>query len=277
MTTGSSSFKLPSVDMKSYFPYLEGKGDSKMSAEQLSLLQVQLDEQTSKIKRTFASLVYDLQKYIDNENKMDELVIVLKFLKDKNIEDMLPSCLNTTEVFDKLSPYFSFFDFSIIKILTDKLGSDYNKGKLKKYRRMFKEFAKQRVCECPSDAFGDAKKSEKVFFVKKDEHITSLSLKELEKFKYNLCKVLKCDLRLLCIKDGCVELSFRVFGVDKIVISEEQRQDLKKLGVLKIQHGNEVIDLVISSVEEKAILGKVITVRTHQCHFHSANYCLSSG
>lgn len=235
--------------MKSYFPYLDGKG---MSAEQLSSLRVQLDEQTKKIRRTFASLVFDLQKHIEDSNKLDDLLVVLKFLRNKNIVDLLPSCSNTIEVFDKISPFFSFFDFGIIKLITDKLGSEFNKRKLKKYRKMFKEFSKQRVCECPKDAFGDAKKSEKVFFVKVDQDIKSLTVEELEKLKFNLCKILNIEMRLLSVEDGCVKLSFRVLS-EIIVISKKQQEALKSFCVLRIQYGKEEIDISASFYKEKVL------------------------
>ena len=236
--SGSSSFKLPAIDMAQYFPHLYGKGDgSKMSADQLSLFRVELDRHTSKIKRTFASLVYDLQKNIEKTSNIRDLVNALKFLDDKKIVEILADCSSIAEVFDRLSPYFSFFDFEVIKLLTKKFGSEFNKEKMERYKKMFKDYCKQRVCECPSDAFGDVEKSEKAFVIKTDKHIKSLTVDELKSLKYRISQSLKLQLRLIHIDDGCVQLSFRALGTDGMVITKEQQQLFSKLGVLSISYG----------------------------------------
>ena len=251
LCTGSSSFELPALNLKEYFPYLSDK-----SAEVIKNLQFELDQHTTKIKRTFASLVYDLQKYIDNNNKFGEVQTILKLLDHEKFHTILSDCSNTEEVFEKLHPHFSFFDFDIIKLLTSKLGSQSNKKKLKKYKKMFVEYSKQRVCEIPNDAFGDENKSEKVFVFKVDKHIKTLKLEEVMKLKYEICKLLKIDMSLLRIDEGCVKLSFINLGTEEIVITKEQQEALKNLSVIKIQYKNNVLDLSTSSSEEEKRFSK---------------------
>ena len=120
---------------------------------------------------------------------------------------------------------------------------------------MFSEYCKQRVCECPSDAFGDVKKSEKKFILKVDEHLRKLTVNELLKLKYEISQLLKLNLRLLHVDDGCIQLTFRVLESDSIVINEDQQKALQVIGVLKVEYGNEIIDLSTSSLKRK-ILGK---------------------
>ncbi len=205
------------------------------------MLQCELDAHTNKLKRTFAGLVYNLQRHIEENSKIDEIITVLKLFDDE-FGQLLINCSSMEEVFTKLHPHLSFFDFEIIKLLTKNLGSTSNKKKLKKYKKMFECFAKQRVCECPSDAFGNHKESEKTFIIKLDKNIRKLELNELQQLIHEICRILNLKLRLLHIDKGCVQLSFRVLhDVDKIVISMENHQALKDLCVLTIQYGNEVI------------------------------------
>ena len=157
-------------------------------------MQRDLDEHTSKIKRTFAVLVLDLQNNIEEEGKTRDLITYLKIFDAKTFHEISRSS-TVDEVFNDIN--FSFFDFGIIKHLTSKFGSDYNKQRLKKYKRMFKEYCKQRVCECPSDAFGDVKESEKVFVVKVDKHnIQNLTLEEVDSLILN--KIYYLEMTKIC-------------------------------------------------------------------------------
>ena len=260
---GSSSFTLPSIDIETYFSHLYDERECKMPRDHS--LEEELYGHTSKIKRTFASMVYDLQDYIEKTSTVGHLNNALKFLNPKKFGDLLANCSSVIDVFDKLSPYFSFFDFEIIKLLTEKLGSDFNKKKLKKYRKTFKEFSSTRVCQCPSDAFGDVEKSEKVFVFKTDRFIRGLTVEELQKLKYEICQILNIQLRLLRIEDGCVELIFRVLDIDRVAISEKQQQALQDKGVLSVSYGDFV------HKRNKKLSGKLLKTRESNAEINS--YC----
>lgn len=102
-------------------------------------------------------------------------------------------------------------------------------------------FSKQRVCECPGDAFGEAEASEKVFVIKIDKHIESLGLDEVKNLKDRLCKTLRIKLRLLHIDKGCVKLTCRAHDIEMVNITEEQKQVVGQLGILSISYGQEVL------------------------------------
>ncbi len=242
---------LPAIDLEAYFPYRSVKDNKELSDEERHFQLLQLDEHTTKIKRTFAGVVFSLQKNIEETSKLDDLINVLKNFDCKKFDKLLADCSSIAQVFGKLHPYFSFFDFELIKLMTSNLGSRSNKEKLKKYKKMFKDFSKQRVCECPSDAFGYVDKSEKVFVMKMDKHIQSLTLGELEMLKYEISKVLKYKLRLLSVEEGCVRLVCRILQFDDLVVTEDQQQALKKINILSIHYG----DLVSVFSDEKS-LGK---------------------
>ena len=227
MFSGSSnSFDLPRTRLSEYFPFLCDKDGGKIPKGDLLLMQRELDKHTEKIKRTFAVLVLDLQNNIEDKGKTRDLITFLKNFDRKKFHEISRSSI-VDEVFNDVSPHFSFFDFGIIKHLTSKFGSDYNKQRLKKYKRMFKKYCEQRVCECPSDAFGDIKESEKVFIIKVDKNIQNLTLEEVNSLKLEIKAALfrnDKDLRLLKIEEGCVKLSFRALNIDEVALTEEQEQ-----------------------------------------------------
>ena len=201
------------------------------------------------MKSAFAGLAFKLQKHITQTSKLADLLTILKYLTTEQFEDLETTCSSIEQVFDKLHPFISFFDFEIIKLLTSNLGSGSNKQKLKKYKKMFNEFSKQRVCKCPSDAFGDVNQSERVLVIKADKIISTLTVESIMKLKYELCKVLGFKSRLLRVDDGCVKLTFRVPQYDEIAITEEQKQALRQLSVLRIQYGNEITDIPDAFIE----------------------------
>lgn len=97
----------------------------------------------------------------------------------------------------------------------------------------------RRVCECPSDSFGTIEKGEKVYKIKTEQDIDTLTIEELEKFQYELNKILGHRfLCLLSIKDGCIELTFRGSTDDDFLIAEEQLFALRKVGVRSISYGS---------------------------------------
>ena len=153
-------------------------------------------------------------------------------------------------MFVKLSKYVSFFDFGIFKLLTYKFGSNTSKKKLKKYKGRLREFCERRVCECPSNVFGDAEKGEKVYVIKIDKSMYTLTVEQLEKLCFEINRILGHKfLRLLRVDKGCVRLTFRTFENDEFSVSQDQMQELRKLGILSIQFGEQFVK--ISNVSSK--------------------------
>ena len=198
-------------------------------------------DETDKIKRAFGCLVFDIMKDIEKSRSLDEVVSLLTFSMKTGSEEFESHCSSFGEVFRKISNLVSFFDYDLLKLLIHKMGSSSVKKKLKKYKQKFQQFTKRCVCEVPKGAFGDANKSEKVFVIKCDKSIETMTLEELHKLQYKMNKILGHKLlRLLDVKDGCVELAIRCLEchTHNLNISKKQRKDLKKLNVLSIRYGD---------------------------------------
>ena len=203
----SSSLVLPPVDLGPYFPYLAP--NTALSPEELQHYQFELNESTTKLKRRFASLVYDVQRSIEETGKFKDAINLLKYY-NPDFDKILKDCTCSHDVFDKLSRFFSFFDYDVIKLLSHKLGSDTIKRKLNSYKKKFQDFSKNRICECPSDIFGDRDQAEKVYVLKTDKSFSTLTGDDIEKLKYEMNKILRHKfLRFLDVEEGCVKVTFR--------------------------------------------------------------------
>ena len=231
-----------------------------MTEKEFSYHLLNLDRHTSKVKAAFSITVIDLQKDIEKNSNLETVTTYLKAYDKPLFEKLLLSdCVSIREVFSKILDYISFFDFEIIKILTHIASKDMKK-KFQKYKAMFKEYSKRRVVECPSDAFGDAKESEKIYIFKMDTILDSLTAEELKHLCYEIKAILKFKLlRLLKIKDGCAQLTFRGFEAD---ITEEQQQELRNVGVLSISYGK-VLDISKKFSEQKK--RSIKCMRFHAC------------
>ena len=134
---------------------------------------------------------------------------------------------------------------ALVKHFTKNFGSPAIKKELNKYKKRFQDYAKRRICECPSNAFGDTEALEKVYRIKIEEDINTLTVEELGKLEYEMNKILGHKfLRLLNFKEGCVELIFRTFGDNELNITDKQHQALGKLKVLSIAYGNEITTIL---------------------------------
>lgn len=212
-----------------------------------------LYDQTNKIKMSFASLVFDVQKNMEEDSNFDDVVNLLIFY-DKSYEALLSGCTSLKLVFREISKFSSFFDFELMKFLIDKLGSSTLKQKSADYIELFQAFSKRRVCECPSNAFSDdVEESDKVYILKTDKIIEKLTVEELKKLQYEMNKILGNKLKqVVRVEDGCVTLMIRTFGDVSFDITKEQLQALRKFGVRRISFGDQYFDTSASSSIETA-------------------------
>ena len=205
----------------------------------------------------FANLVFDLQRSIEETNiSLKDFKNLLNYFDKKKFEQLLSECKNLQEAFNTISNFFSFFDFDIIKLLTRKFGSKDVKKKLERYKERFQKFSKRCVCEVPSDAFGEPEKSEKVYAIKIDKSLKSLTVEELKKLNYKMNRILgHQSLRLLHIEEGCVQLTFRNLKRDNLKISFKAQEALRKMGVLSISYGDQLEGLTAIKANSGELLG----------------------
>lgn len=245
----SSTFELP--DLSAHFPNLSADGTKKLSKEDLLYLMINLDKHTEKMNIAFASLVRDLEEHLTKHDRRPEVVRYLEMINRKLYRN-LSECASISEITSELSENISFFNYDIIKFLIQKFGSNSNKERLRKYKKMFREYSKRRIVECPSNAFGSAYESEKVWVLKTDKTLENLTAKDVKLLQYEVNKILYPShqiVRLLQVEKGCVRLIFRGFGEGNLKISALKKQALRNVGILRISWGNHCEDF--SKIEDK--------------------------
>ena len=211
----------------------------KIEEEELSHHLFNISRRTSKVKAAFTRIVRDLKRDIEENSNLE---VVINLLKASNRS--LADCVSIGEVFVNILDHVFFFDFEIIRPLIH-IGSESIQRKFKKYVIMFKQYSKHCVVEfeCPSDAFG---KSGKVYVLKLDTVLESLTAEELKRLCNEIRAILKHDklvLRLLQVTEGCIQLTFMGLQEEDYFITEEQQQALRNVGVLIITYGDQMVDI----------------------------------
>ena len=206
-----------------------------------------LSDQTDKMKWAFSSLKKGLQHDLERSGIEVEEIVDILVGYDKHFKTVLSNCTRMSPLFREIGEYMSFFDYNILEYLIDEYGSDTIKKRLKKYEDEFEDFSKRRVIECPSNAFGESEKSEKVVKLISDKELDKLTVADLRKFKQRVYRILGYKLiKVVKVEGGSVKITFRMFEIDKISITKEQRISLQREGVISITYGDQHIDLLTS-------------------------------
>lgn len=224
-----------------FFPYLKNLSET----EKLMHVKKLVDEY-EKIRRKYAYLLIDFQQNLEKSTyKVHDVVNALQFYfnhEEVDMESVLCNCKTIASVLGKLSKYSTFFNYDVIEFLINKFGSIEIKKKLREYEQKFREYCKHRICQIPSDAFGDAEETEKLLVLKTELEMTD-SLEKLQKLQSAMNNIFsgKRFLKLVHIDDGCVKLTFSVIGFSHHLI-EGREQMLRDNGILHLSYEEKHFD-----------------------------------
>lgn len=171
------------------------------------------------------------------------------------LEDNMDNIRNAEDVDDVfyiLRSYGSFFDCHVVKhIVNSRLCTESDRKELEKYENELTRYCQRNIFEVPHIATmnPDFRK----FVMKVDDVVLkSLEMKAIDAFRVKLaeaCSLEPYTLHLCSVDKGCVQLIFQIPPcVVNLVfpLTTEQQLTLKKLGVIRLECGDYVIDLHVS-------------------------------
>ena len=161
-------------------------------------------------------------------------------------EDRVLKALRKTEDLDdaifKLSEKSSFFDYELLKNLVKKCCRDQELyDDFVAYGEQLKAFCKRRVCEVPIDAFASKKrlKSKGPYLCVKVDKNWKITLNQVTDLEKQISEILQIKLQLLMVKAGCMELVFNPLRSVSEPLSQQQKKQLREIGVLRVYVGEE--------------------------------------
>ena len=163
----------------------------------------------------------------------------LKFLIENSefyekVYEVIEEIENFNKVMSRLSDYWSFFDYHLLEFIIKSCCTELT-DMLEEYEHQFKLFCQRRLCEVPEGRLEVRAEDKEVVCMKIDDRFgykksKVLDIKELE---HKLSQLLDTKLVLRKIDEGCLELTF-IFLRARPPLSSHQKQQLRKLGVLKM-------------------------------------------
>jgi len=243
------------IPSASSFPYLHLSG---LTPEQQQNLKGKLKKEFIKITTHFQYLVSTTL-----ESLQEQGVTVREFLPhlmtlgtyDPVFKDSqepvlrqqfrnLEKAENISEIFWIFKEYISPFNYHIIKHIIKMLGTGKDKDRLKEYKKIFHQYAKRRVYECPPQFGPESKVGHADIFVKVDSQYENYTVVEIEGFRQKLSKILQVSsqgvLYLCRVEKGCFQLVFQIpsFVQQEIFpLSREQERALAAKGVIRLTCG----------------------------------------
>ena len=152
-----------------------------------------------------------------------------------------PSATLTT-VWNVVGEYFSFFDYDILEMIVDTLGTDQDKQVFAEYEKDFKAYAEERlVIDKQGDPDTDGH-STTIMFIKLDSSYNGCEIGHLKALQRKLTALLNIEngvLQLRRVMKGSVQLVFEIlYIVDVFPLSSKQELALQELGVEQLDCGN---------------------------------------
>ncbi len=171
-----------------------------------------------------------------------------------------------------VSSLTSFFNYSLLDTLINKLGSESDKAKLEQYKTQFNEFSKRNMLECPSYYEPPSQSEFCELVLKVDENFSKLTVGQLAQFMDwfgGFLMISRPSIQLVKVskKESChVEMVYpqlskevelvcclaTVVREEVLPVSPEQEEMLKAGGILEI-HCGELHQVLVSVVAHSAL------------------------
>ena len=220
-----------------------------------------LQHESAEIERKFAKVASSiLQSLIARNVSKDSLVACLMgFNCLTKVFDGSKQCMfrKQRERFDDpsatvatvwkfLGDYFSFFDYDILEMITDTLGTVQDKDNIAAYKNDFEGYARQRlfIHKLSSESDQHSNKESTSMFVMLDPSFDDCEVGHLKTLQTKLSTIFclkKGVLRLCKVKKGSILLIFEIPDFIPCIIfplSPDQESALRELGVTQLDCGD---------------------------------------
>ena len=232
------------------FPYLDPESIVMLDDREKHDLEFRLERETKNIMLSFHLLVSELYKTtVENGVSIGDLKFHLKAIKAllnstkechifEEYNDKLLAASDALAIFDIITQFCSFVDYSLLEHLIRILGSEADKKRMMDYHTKFNEYAKRRIIECPlSIKLADNLKWS-TMYIKIDSKLENLTINQFQEFRFKVSEVLKVNvsaIRFCCAHSGCIQFTCQIPNfVRKAIfpLSSDQEISLELLGVI---------------------------------------------
>lgn len=241
-----------STNKEKLFPYLDV---SHLSEDEQQDLEARLLNDTERMIRSFASLVYKsceslVKQNIDPES-LAVCVLVLNAFSDtaqvhspllKDNEKEIRSASTVRKIFLVLKGHWSFINYGILEHIITNCGTEEDKQNLQEYINQLKEFCRRRIFEVPPHAYGNESKKQNwaKLTLKLDKKFPTLEdIQETQRLIAQILDLKPSTLYLCRVDEGCVQLLYLIpsfVAKRAFPLHSHQEVALHNVHALKLDH-----------------------------------------
>jgi hypothetical protein len=241
-------FTFPSLDLQKLSKEEKEKLHQRLYAESMDIM--------FKFQDLFSSTILSLKERNTSPQDLYSHLVCLGSLKPtlsyddpkqpvlKHYFPQLRTAERIEEAMGIIGDYCSFFNFRIIELIIDKLGTMEDKANLTKYKKDFSHYARRHVYKCPSE-LAPVTDGNAELFMTLDETYDNYTVSSLQLFVRKLAEILKLSsdaaLKLCRIELGSLKLTFQIpvfVQEDIFPLSIDQKRALAGLGVVHLSCGD---------------------------------------
>ena len=237
------------------FPSLDLKKLSKEEREKLhERLYAESMDITFKFQKLFSSTTLSLKERNISPQDLNSHLVCLGSVKPTYhdpkqpvLRHYFPKLMQAQRIEEAMAiigNYCSFFNYHIVELIIEILGTINDKDNLSNYKKEFSEYARRHVFECPSE-LGAMTDDNAELFVTLDETYDDCIVSVLQLFVRKLAEILKLSsgagLKLCRIELGSLKLTFQIpifVQEDIFPLSADQSRALAGLGVVYLSCGD---------------------------------------
>lgn len=210
------------------------------------MMRLTLD--SKEIHQKFGRLVSKTEKALETSRMRITADNLKSFLESSSYEkvavkirvsDTIPMAMRTITK----SKCWSFFDYELLNSLITTYCDDEDvlMREYKQYVIDFTAYCTRRMYEVPTSAFPPVESGPR-FAIKLDKDF-DVPVSDIKMMELKLSRILRVELKLIKVKDGCIELTCKYFGVKRVIIglNEEELNCLKELGVQRLHYDFRVL------------------------------------
>ena len=218
-----------------------------------------LEHESEEIERKFAKVAASIYRSLNSRNiSKDSLVACLMGFGSltKVFDGTNPSRFHNQRarfnepsatvatVWTIVGEYFSFFDYEVLEIITNTLGTDQDNQKISDYKNDFEAYARRRLFISPEKtASPNSRNCKSSMIVLLDSSYDDCEIGRLKRLETKLSEIFNLNrgvLQLRKVRKGSLLIVFEIpdFIVDLIFsLSPDQESVLYELGVLQLDCG----------------------------------------
>jgi len=210
-----------------------------------------LEDNIENMRYEFARLVSRTRKSMKERVSPHELsgcVLDLKAFpiesgkEDATFKEHREELINADDIpklFQILSSYWSFLDYEVLKFIIDEHGSKDDKINLQNYDQKLNAFCRNHVFEVSQLHDDDEHPKQTKLCFKLQLTRECLNHKRIKRRLAKILNVMPSTLHICCIEKGCIQLTIlmpKFVSLEMFPLSEDQKVELSKASVLKLEH-----------------------------------------